>query len=175
MLKTDHSPAPDPRPECLASIPGEAYSDPMPASAAAEAIKVHQTLREFDHDNARTAMMANAAAHFHAVVSNRSVDEALLVWRDCVAIDPAFEPGAEARMQLARMAIDTGEARAALELISGFDKRFPEHARVPSAFAVAHEALSALGKAEKAARIRATMKARFPDHPVTRRLLKPAR
>lgn len=174
MLKTDIQPTPDSRPDGVVTHAAAEGGASLPALDAAEAMKVHRALREFDHDNARAAMLENAANHFHAVVLNRSAAEALLVWRDCIAIDPAFEPGAETRLQLARLAIESGNARIALELISGFDKRFPDHARVPGAFAVAHEALCALDLTEQAARIRAAIGARFPDHPVTRRLLKQA-
>ncbi len=153
----------------LAASTGDTQ-DQGPALEAAEAWTIHRTLREFDHRNAHAAMLANASTHFHAIVLNRSVDEALVVWRDCVAIDPAFEPGAETRVQLARMAIEAGEPKAAIELVSGFDNRFPDHARVPGAYAIAHDALNALGLTDRAKRVRAALVARFPGHPLAQRL-----
>ena len=165
MLKTD-----DPRGSIRQSQLNDAAGQDLPSIEAAEAWKVHRALRDFDHQNARTAMLANATHHFHAIALNRSVEEALQVWHDCIRLDPAFEPGAEARMLLARMAIDSGEPRAALELVTGFDKRFAGHALVPGAFAVAWEALNSVGKTDRADQVRRAMHARYPDHPLTIRL-----
>lgn len=169
-----HAPTAATPPDALqaASAPGgdPVEDDASPALAAAEAWKIHRGLRDLDHANARVAMLENAKRHFAAIVLNRDPAQALLVWRDCIAIDPSFEPGPQARVQLARMAVDAGDPRSAIELISGFDARFPGHPRVPGAYAVAYDALNALGLAERARRIRASLLARFPGHPAARRL-----
>ncbi|MGE0310238.1 MAG: hypothetical protein AB7P21_01265 [Lautropia sp.] len=146
-----------------------------PADAAAQAWKAHRDLRGVDDDAARQVMLANARAHLAAIVSHRTGDEALLVYRDCAAVEPGFEPGPAARVGLARAALANRQPALALDLISGFDRRFGGHPQVPVAYGIAHEALTATGRHALADRVLAALRQRHPDHPLTVRLAGVAR
>lgn len=141
-----------------------------PAAAAAAAWKAHRELRKADEDMAREVMLANGRAHIEAIVANRTADEALLVFNDCLKADPGFEAGAAARIGLARFAIGDAQPQLALKMVSGFDKRFDNHPLIPAAYAIAHEALTATGKADLATRVLAAMRHHYPEHPMTKRL-----
>ena len=141
-----------------------------PAAAAAAAWKAHRDLRKTDEDAAREVMLENARAHIGSIVTHRTADEALLMFEDCSKADDGFEPGADARIGLARYAIGSARPELALKLISGFDKRFVDHPQIPVAYAIAHEALTATGKADVANRVLAAMRHRYPEHPMTKRL-----
>lgn len=145
-------------------------ADATPAVRAAECWKAHRQLRRIDDSDARSTMLANAAAHLEAVVMHRTPDEALLVHDDCVKADAAFEAGADARLGLARLALGTRQAELALRLVHGFDKRFPDHAQIPLAYSLAHEGLTATGKTDSAERVLAEMVKRYPKHEMTLRL-----
>jgi hypothetical protein len=57
--------------------------------------------------------------------------EALELVRDCLAIDPDFQPAhADAVRPLARRAAETAHVKLAVQLLSGFEQRHPGHADI---------------------------------------------
>lgn len=68
-------------------------------------------------------------------VKDREQSEALGVFRECLAVNPAFRPGrGEDALPLAKAARAAGEVKLAVAALRGFDKNFPGHANIPDVF-----------------------------------------
>jgi hypothetical protein len=91
--------------------------------------------------------------------------EALKVYKACREKDAGFvldDP--VTTLALARAEWRTGEAKAALALLSGFDKRFRGHAAIPQAYELAARLLvQNLNRRDMAQPILATLEARYPE------------
>lgn len=91
--------------------------------------------------------------------------EALQVHKACKGQDAGFlVADAPTALALANAEWRAGDARAALALISGFDKRFRGHDTIPQAYELAARALvQGLGRADMARQILKTLESRYPD------------
>ena len=96
--------------------------------------------------------------------------EALRAWSACRARAPAFAlEEAGHTLALAQAAWKGGDARTALELLKGFDKRYRGHASVPDAYELIVRVLvQGLGKPEPARAVLTALQQRYPDSPQTR-------
>jgi hypothetical protein len=91
--------------------------------------------------------------------------EALKVYKDCREKDASFAiDDPVVTMALSRVEWRNGDARAALALLSGFDKRFRGHAMIPQAYELAARVLvQGLNRRDMAQPILATLEARYPE------------
>lgn len=138
----------------------------QPESLAAHR-RYHQTLLRSD----QTDSLAEHGRRMIALLLARGERaEALRVWSDChgKAADFAL-PEAAHTLSLAQAAWMNGEARNALALLKGFDKRYRGHASVPDAYELIVRVLvQGLGREDKARPILQAMQQRWPDSSQTR-------
>ena len=95
--------------------------------------------------------------------------EALGVYQTCVAKDPAFSVDDPSHVvAFARTLWRAGDARAALALLKGFDRRNAGHASIPDAYELAARVLiQGMDRRDLALPILQTMKKRYPKTPQT--------
>ena len=95
--------------------------------------------------------------------------EAMGVYRTCVAKDPAFTCDDPSHVvAFARVLWRAGDARAALGLLKGFDRRNAGHASIPDAYELAARVLiQGMDRRDLAWPILQTMKKRYPKTPQT--------
>lgn len=92
--------------------------------------------------------------------------EILAALRALQAIDPQFKPqdGAVV-LPAAAAAMKRGEHELAVQLVQGFDKRFPQHADTPAVFFIGARLMSEYQRRhDKAAALLRGLLARFPEH-----------
>lgn len=96
--------------------------------------------------------------------------EALRVYQSCRERDAGFAPqAAGATYALARHAWQAGDARGALALVNGFDKRFRGDALIPQVYELAARVLvQGLGRPEMAGNILNMLQQKYPDSEATR-------
>jgi len=95
--------------------------------------------------------------------------EALAVYQTCLGKDPQFLCDNPAHVvSFARLQWRAGDARAALALLKGFDKRNAGHAAIPDAYELAARVLiQGLDRRDMAMPILQAMKRRYPKTPQT--------
>ena len=95
--------------------------------------------------------------------------EAMGVYRTCMAKDPAFTCDDPSHVvAFARVLWRAGDARAALGLLKGFDRRNAGHASIPDAYELAARVLiQGMDRRDLALPILHTMKKRYPKTPQT--------
>ncbi|HWU84695.1 MAG TPA: hypothetical protein VN028_05125, partial [Rhodocyclaceae bacterium] len=77
----------------------------------------------------------------------------------------AIQLGADQILPLAKLASQQRDYQLALELVRGFDKRFPGHADIPGVYYFSAQLVSEqFRQNDMASRILESMLARFPDH-----------
>jgi hypothetical protein len=115
-------------------------------------------------------LLSHARGLIAMLLARELSSEALKVYKACREKEAAFvldDPAAT--MALARAEWRNGEAKAALALLSGFDKRFRGHAAIPQAYELAARVLvHGLGRRDMAQPILTTLEARYPDSEQTR-------
>jgi hypothetical protein len=114
----------------------------------------------------RTATLLDHGRRLIGMLAARDLaSEALKVYKACREKDAGFvldEPATT--MTLARAEWRSGEAKAALALLSGFDKRFRGHAAIPQAYELAARVLvQGLNRHDMARPILRTLESRYPD------------
>lgn len=94
----------------------------------------------------------------------RAVDVA----RECIDIDPAFEPSDPGQVsRLAQKAVDIGATQVALKLVSGFHKRHPKHRDIPQNYLLAAKLLAErMGKDAEARALLDQLVQAYPGHPL---------
>ena len=114
------------------------------------------------------------------LLKNRLPVEALQVYKDCAQKAPGYVPGsAVVTLALAKEAWKTHDSALVLQLLRGFDRRFPKHPLVPEAYALIARVLhQGLGHHEQAAAVLKSLQRHHPHSPhtsdVERMLLPPA-
>jgi hypothetical protein len=95
--------------------------------------------------------------------------EALTVYQTCIAKEPGFMCDNPAHVVgFARLHWRAGDARSALAMLRGFDKRHAGHAAIPDAYELAARVLvQGLDRRDLAKPILDTMKKRYPRTPQT--------
>lgn len=120
-------------------------------------------------DNA-TPLIDHAKCHIALLFRCQLPSEALKVYRASSAKGGAFViEDAPVALALARAEWSNGEARAALALLSGFDKRFRGHACIPDAYELAVRVLvQGLNQADLAQTVLRLLEARYPSSEQTK-------
>jgi tetratricopeptide (TPR) repeat protein len=92
--------------------------------------------------------------------------EALAALKALRGIDPGFEvQDGHAALHCATAATRQGDHALAVQLLQGFDKRFPEHPETPAAFFIGARLMSEYARQhDKAAKILRAVLARWPEH-----------
>ncbi|MBT2323176.1 hypothetical protein J7E62_12560 [Variovorax paradoxus] len=114
----------------------------------------------------KTATLLDHGRRLIAMLLARDLaSEALKVYKACREKDAGFAlEDPLAIMALARAEWRNGEAKAALALLSGFDKRFRGHAAIPQAYELAARVLvQGLDRRDMAQPILTTLEARYPE------------
>lgn len=127
----------------------------------------------------RSTLLEHARRFIALLVQRDLATEALKVFKACHEQDGTFAlDDPLAVLALARAEWRAGDARAALGLINGFDRRFRGHSAIPQAYELAARVLvQGLGRQDMAQPILSTLEARYPESEQTqevRWLLRPA-
>lgn len=90
---------------------------------------------------------------------------ALDVARECMALDPAFRPSADAINVLAEQASKSGQSELALKLLLNFHKAHPKHRDIPANYLLAAKLLAErMGRDGDARRLTAYLLRTYPEH-----------
>lgn len=119
---------------------------------------------------AESGQLQQHGQHFIALLmKNRSYAEALQVYKDCAYKAPGYLPDSAAvTWVLAKGAWKTHDSALVLQLLRGFDKRFPGHPLVPEVYALIARVLhQGLGKHAQAVAVLHGLQKRYPSHPST--------
>lgn len=119
----------------------------------------------------QTATLADHARRMIALLMARGERaEALRVWVACRGRSPDFVlEDASQTLVLAQAAWKGADARTALELLKGFDRRHRGHATLPDAYELIVRVLvQGLGRDETARAVLKALQERYPDSPQTR-------
>lgn len=117
-----------------------------------------------------SAELQRHGQHFiQLLMKNRAYAEALQVYKDCAHKAPGYVPDSAAvTWVLAKDAWKTHDSALVLQLLRGFDRRFPGHPLVPEVYALIARALhQGLGKREQALAVLRGLQRRYPKHPST--------
>ena len=103
------------------------------------------------------------------LLKNRSPSEALQVYKDCAHNAPTYVPqSAVITLALAKDAWKANDSALALQLLRGFDKRFPGHPLTPDVYALIVRVLQqGLGHHEQAMAVFKGLQRRYPQNPHT--------
>ena len=92
---------------------------------------------------------------------------ALDVTRECIALDPAFRPPADAIHALADRAAKSGHSQLAVSLLANFHRSHPKHKDLPANYLLAARLLAdRLGRDGEARKLTAYLLQAFPAHPL---------
>jgi hypothetical protein len=138
---------------------------------APEALAAHRRYHRVLLQSGQPAPLAEHGRRLIALLLARGERaEALRSWSACQAQAPDFAlEDAGHTLVLAEVAWKGGDARTALALLKGFDKRHPGHASVPQAYELIVRVLvQGLGRHDMARRVLQALQQRYPDSPSTR-------
>lgn len=119
----------------------------------------------------RALLARNGRQLISEYVDAGRVREAMNVYLDCQREDATFRPArAEDYAPLAQTLREGGKSKAAVQLVNGFHKRFPEHPATPSLYVLAAQVFSEdLARDDQARAILDYVLRRFPRSPDSRR------
>ena len=114
-------------------------------------------------------LITHSKRYLEVLLQKGRGDEALQLYRSMQERDAAYTPEQPVHLlRLAEAARLRREFHPALELIKGFDKRFPRHAEIPSVYLFAARVLCENLRQDASARqILKVLQTRYPEHPVT--------
>ncbi|HET9652113.1 MAG TPA: hypothetical protein VFP36_07975, partial [Usitatibacter sp.] len=112
--------------------------------------------------------LAQGANWMKALVAAKRAPGALPVLRKLREMDPAFAPEADSILPLAEAALAARNLALAVELVKGFDKRFPGHADIPGVYFLGARISSEhLSQDDKAIAILRVLLQRYPEAAVS--------
>jgi hypothetical protein len=119
-------------------------------------------LRDFDGLN------QHGREYVPALLALGQAKRALALYLESRALDPGFQLDVpEDITRLFAHAVATGQSQLAVELMAGFESRFPRNADVPTnMLACARLMAERLGRAEEARHLLEGLAERFPEHPL---------
>jgi hypothetical protein len=121
-------------------------------------------------DDPVTGRLADHTPRYLALLlAERRASEALAAWQAVQGKLPGYALGEPAVViGLAEYACKNMDAKTALELLRGFDKRFANAPEVPKGYELIVRVLKqCMGRGDKALLVYHTLRKRFPDHPCT--------
>lgn len=139
------------------------HSDELPAQR-----RYHRVLALAEGKTA--TLLDHAQRYIPLLLKSGQGGEALKAFQTCRAKDATFAlQDATVTLNLAKAAWSANDAKDALALLQGFDRRFKNHDSVPAAYElVARVLLQGLNRADMALRVLATLESRHPDTDATR-------
>jgi tetratricopeptide (TPR) repeat protein len=128
--------------------------------------ELHQRYRKLLSSTGRKdELLRHGQEWMHILLAQENYKRALELTRECVALDPAFRPPADAINLLATRAADSGQSQLALSLLSGFHKLYPKHADLPANLFLAARLLAdRMGKNVESRRMLDFLIAQYPQH-----------
>jgi hypothetical protein len=117
----------------------------------------------------KTERAASHAQNYMATLQRtHRPDQALGVFRRIREVDERFQPEAtESILILAKAAVAARDPALALNLVRGFDKRFPHHRDIPAVYLLSAKILSdAYRKDDLASAVLEGMLKKYPEHPL---------
>jgi hypothetical protein len=116
-------------------------------------------------DNA--LVVKHGAVYMKALVKAKRYPAAMKTASLLKSLDPAFELEPDVLLGLAEGAYAARDYARAIELVRGFDKRFPGHADIPGVYLLGARITSEHGRDDaKAVKILQVLMQRYPDSPV---------
>ena len=114
-------------------------------------------------------LITHSKRYLEVLLQKGRGDEALQLYRSMQERDATYTPEQPVHLlRLAEAARLRREFHPALELIKGFDKRFPRHAEIPSVYLFAARVLCENLRQDASARqILKVLQTRYPEHPVS--------
>ena len=134
-----------------------------PYDAEAHALYHEVLMRQAD-----TAKAMSHARRYMAMLqqAGRSED-AIALFKECVAADAAFRPEPDKVLELARLARSQGDVDAAVAMLRGFDKANVGHPDIPAVYLLSAQMMAEdLGHRDMARRILEHLLARYPGHSI---------
>lgn len=121
-------------------------------------------------DDKTPTLLDHGRRFIEQLVQQSQVSEALRVYQACRGKDEAFMPeGSASTFALARHAWQGGDAKEALRLLNGFDKRFRGDPLIPQVYELAARALvQGLGKPKMALPILQQLERKYPESEAAR-------
>jgi hypothetical protein len=108
--------------------------------------------------------VAHGQQYLQSLVAAKRGPKALTLLKRLREMDAKFEPHADARLALATAAMAARDTHGAVDLVKGFDKRFPEHADIPAVYLLGAKITSEhLHQDEKAMAILKALLQRYPN------------
>ena len=120
-------------------------------------------------DTDRQELQTHGQQFVALLLKNRSPSEALQVYQDCAQGAPDYVPASAAvTLVLAKSAWKKHDSALTLQLLRGFDKRFPHHLLVPEVYALIVRVLyQGLGRHDQAQHVFKGLQRRYPHNPHT--------
>ena len=148
---------------------GVAYEDQRTRSDEVPAQRRYHRVLTLAEGKTAT-LLDHAQRYIPLLLRSGQGGEALKVFQTCRAKDAQFAlQDANATLNLAKAAWNANNAKDALALLQGFDRRFKNHDSVPAAYElVARVLLQGMNRADMALRVLATLESRHPDTEATR-------
>lgn len=111
--------------------------------------------------------LSHARSVLPVYLARGQLAEAWALWRRCRQLDAAWETPEATVLGLAQAAARGRDFRGALEVMKGFDRRYPGHGDIPAVYLLSAQILcEQFHQDPMAGRILETLKARYPDHPL---------
>ena len=111
--------------------------------------------------------MAHAKRYLAMLLQAERTEDAIALFKECVAVDAAFRPDADRILKLAKLARGLGDTDAAVAMLRGFDKANPGHPDIPAVYFVSAQMMAEdLGHPDMARRILEHLLARYPGHSI---------
>ncbi len=148
---------------------GVAYEDQRTRSDEVPAQRRYHRVLTLAEGKTAT-LLDHAQRYIPLLLRSGQGGEALKVFQTCRDKDAQFAlQDANATLHLAKAAWNANNAKDALALLQGFDRRFKNHESVPAAYElVARVLLQGMNRADMALRVLATLESRHPDTEATR-------
>ncbi len=119
-------------------------------------------------DGDPVATLAHGQQWLSALARAQQGKNALAAWRTLLQLDPEFVVAdGDVILPAAQAAVQSRDVSTAVQLLKGFDKRFPQHKDLPAVLFLGAKLMSEhMRQHDKAAVLLRSVLARFPDHAV---------
>ena len=124
-------------------------------------VRMHKLLI---HEGSRPPIEAHADRYLELLMAKSNFREALALYEETRAMFPEFTPHDVGRLpQLAGAAIDALKPELAAQIIRGFDRKYPGHARIPDVYVVGARIMLQAQHAKEARRLLEYVTANYAD------------
>ena len=118
------------------------------------------------HEGSRPRIEEHAERYLEMLLAAGNQRDGLELYEKTRAMFPAFTPRDVARLpQLAAAALEVNNTALAAELIRGFDRKYPGHARIPDAYVIGARVMLLSGRTQEAQALFTHVARTWPDTP----------